>query len=815
MHALVHDVRDAVRLLLKQPRFLVIASLTLALGLGAVAAIFSVVNGVLLKPLPYAHADRLVAIGSSAPGLGYDRFPLSPDMFVFYQKHNAVFEDMAILQPRLVNLTRTGSPEVIEALVASHSYFSTLGIPFALGRPYSAAEDRDDAPRVAVMSHRLWSRQFGSDAGVIGTPLSLDGEPTTIVGVAPAWLDEARSPDLWLPTRFNPASPPTGNFGWNAFGRLRGGVGPDDAVGNLAPLVQRAMSEAITSDTYRAFLREGGYRPTVRPMKEEIVGGAREPLLILFGTVLIVLLVACGNVANLCLVRGEARQRELAVRQALGGSRGGLVRKLMVEAFVLAGVGAALAIAIAAIAVPALVRIAPPTIPRVDEIRLEPVVVLVVLAAAVVAALLFGLAPALRYTRGNVLSALRQGGRSSTDHPGRHRGRNLLVVAQTAMALMLLVGSGLLARSFQKLMTAEAGYSAANVMTFRVTAPAQRYPKAADSAAFAQRLIDRLGELPGVEVSGAVSELPTNGPSGTAFEFRDKPSEPGRLPPMVQYQIVGGRYFEAMRIPIARGRDFDSSDRRDPVYSVIVNEAAAAQYWPGQDPVGKELRQHNSDPKEQLPWSRVVGVVRSIRQNNLREQPRPLIYFPLNEGDRNPVRSLSYVIRGPQALASGEAIRRTVLALDPDMPLTSLEPLAAVLERSVVQFSFTMLTLAIAAGIALLLGAIGLYGVLSYAVSLRTREIGVRLALGAQTSAVMRSVVANGAAIVAIGLVIGLAGAALATRLLSGLLYDTAPLDLATFVTMPAVLFVVALVAAYLPARRAAAVSPIEAMRGE
>ena len=251
---------------------------------------------------------------------------------------------------------------------------------------------------------------------------------------------------------------------------------------------------------------------------------------------------------------------------------------------------------------------------------------------------------------------------------------------------------------------------------------------------------------------------------------------------MLQYQTVGGRYFEAMRIPIARGRDFDSSDRRDAVRSVIVNEAAAAQYWPGEDPIGKELRQHNGDPKAQLPWSRVVGVVRSIRQNNLRDQPRPLIYFPLNEGDRNPARSLSYVIRGPQALASGEAIRRTVLALDPDMPLTSLESLAAVLERSVVQFSFTMLTLAIAAGIALLLGAIGLYGVLSYAVSLRTREIGVRLALGAQTSAVMRSVVANGAAIVAIGLVIGLAGAALATRLLGGLLYDTAPLDLATFV---------------------------------
>jgi putative ABC transport system permease protein len=808
------DAREAFRVLRKQPRFLLIASLTLALGIGAVTAIFSVVNGVLLKPLPYPHAERLASIGSTAPGLGYDRFPVSPDLFLFYQRHSSVFEDMALLQRRRANLTQAGSPEVVDVSVTTHSYFPTLGVGFAHGRSYSAAEDRHDSPRVAVVSHRLWTRKYGADRALVGRAVPIDGEPTEIVGIAPAWLDGEGTPDLWLPARFDPASPPVGNFGWNGVGRLKPGVQMDQAVANLEPLVRRAMEEYITSDNYRAFLKQGAYRPTVRSMKEEIVGNVREPLWILLGTVSLVLLVACGNVANLCLIRAEARQRELAVRLALGGSRGGLVRKLLIEALVLSAIGCALGVALAAIAVPLLIQLAPASIPRLDRVRLEPIVLAVAFASAAVSAVIFGLAPAIRYTRGHVLTVLRHGGRSATDHPGRHRGRNLLVVAQTAVALVLLVGSGLLARSFSKLMDNELGFDARDVLTFRVSVPASKYPTATEAAAFEQRLVDRLAEIPTVVSAGAATELPMTTPSGTAFDFNGQPREPGLLPPIIQYQTVALGYFKTMRVALVKGRDFDSSDLREGSLTVMVNEALAAQHWPGQDPIGKQIRQANGDPKAQLPWSTVVGVVRSIRQGGLRDETRPAVYYPLN-GANGGARGLSYVLRGPNASAQADAVRRTVWATDPELPIAAIQTMDEIVERSVVQFSFTMLTLAIAAGIALLLGAIGLYGVLSYAVSLRTREIGVRLALGAPASRVMRSVVANGAAIAGIGLVVGLLGAAGLSRFLRGLLYETAPLDVATFVSMPLLLFAVALIASYLPARRAASVSPMEAMREE
>jgi len=762
-------------LLRKQPRFLIIAALTLALGIGAVTAIFSVVNGVLLKPLPHPDADRLVSIASTAPGLGYDRFPVSPDLFMYYQRESRVFDHMAVFQRRRANLTQSGSPEVVEMAVTTHGYFPALGASFSLGRPYTAAEDRPESARVAVVSHRLWTRKYASDPSLLGRAIPVDGEQTQVVGVAPAWLDEAGSPDVWLPARFSPTNPPAGNFGWTAIGRMKAGGTAAAAQANLEPLVGRALEEFIKSDNYRAFLTEGGYRPVVRPLKEDIVGDVTQPLWILLGTVSMVLLVACGNVANLCLIRAEARQRELAVRLALGGSRRGLIRKLLVEAFVLSGIGAALGVGLAALALPALLRLAPSSIPRLDHVRLDPIVLAMAVAAALVSGLIFGLVPAIRYTGPHTLGALRHGGRSATDHPGRHRGRNLLVVGQTAMALVLLVGSGLLARSFSKLMGADLGFDPQHALTFRVGLPTPSYPKPEQVARFSQQLVERLSQLPGVEAAGAVTELPMSSPSGTAFNFNGRPTEPGRLPPIIQYQAISRGYFAAMRGALVRGRDFDSSDARAGTNTVIVNQAAADQYWPGDDPIGKQLRQANGDPNAQLPWSTVVGVAASMRQSGLRERAKPIIYYPLKEDAQNPPRALSYVIRGPQVLAQGDAVRQAVWSIDPGLPLASVQSMESIVERSVVQFSFTMLTLAIAAGIALALGAIGLYGVLSYAVSLRTREIGVRLALGAPAGLVMRSIVANGATIAALGLGIGLLGAFALTRLLRDLLYDTPP----------------------------------------
>jgi predicted permease len=815
MGILAADLREAGRSLLKQPRFLIIASLTLALGIGAVTAIFSVVNGVLLRPLPFPNADRLVNIWSTAPGLGYDQFPLSPDLFLFYRRHNQVFEDMALMQNRRANLTEGGAPEVVESAVTTYSYFATLGAGFSRGRPYTADEDKHDAPRVVVLSHRLWTRRYGGDASLVGRTVRIDGEPTQVVGIAPPLLDRAGSPELWLPARFNAENPPTGNFGWNAFGRLREGVRPEQAATHLEPLVKRAMSEYIQSENYRAFLNDGKYRPIVHDMKEDVIGSVREPLWILLGTVGMVLLVACGNVANLCLVRAESRQREIAVRLALGGSRWGLVRLFLAEAFVLSAIGTSVGVFVSAAALPLLLQLAPETIPRLDQVRVDAAVLTFAAGAASLSALLFGLIPAIRYTRPDILGALRHGGRSATDHPGRRHGRHVLVVAQTAMALILLVGSGLLARSFGRLMGADQGFVANNVLTFRVAVPSTTYPKSPGVLRFTEQLVNRLSELPGVEASGATTELPVAAStSGTAFEFDGRPVEAGRLPPIVHYSTVTPGYFKTMRIALERGADFDSGDLREGVRTVLVNKAAAAQYWAGQDPVGKRLRGVGSGPQER-PWYVVKGIVADVRHEGLRTPPRPLIYFPINAADDRAPRAFSYVVRGARVQTQADVVRQTVWALNPDLPVASVRMMTEVVERSVTEFTFTMLTLGIAAGIALILGAIGLYGVLSYAVSLRTREIGVRIALGAPPSRVKRSVMGGAAAITGIGLVIGALGAAALTRFLRGLLYETRPLDVTTFVTMSALLFAVGLLASYLPARKAASVSPMEAMRGE
>ena len=811
------DLREGARSLRKQPRFLAVASLTLALGIGAVTSIFSVVNGVLFTPLPYHHADRLVNIWSTAPALGYNRFPVSPDLFLFFKRHNQVFEDMALEQQRRVNLTESGAPEVVDARLITQSYFATLGVGFLHGRGFTGDEDTEKGPRVAVVSHRLWTTRYGHDAGLVGRTIRIDGEPTTVVGVAPPLMDGPGSPDLWLPARFNVANPPTGNFGWNAIGRLKPGVNPDQAGRHLEPFVQRAMAEYIQSANYRAFLTDGKYRPLVHAMKEDIIGDVREPLWILLGTVGMVLLIACGNVTNLSLVRAEARQREIAVRIALGSSRRSLVRKLLAEAAVLSAAGTALGVGLSALAVPLLLRLAPATIPRLEQVSVNHRVLLFAAGVAILSTALFGLAPAIRYSRPDVIAALRHGGRGATDHPSRYRGRNILVVAQTAMALVLLIGSGLLARSFVRLMSADQGFVAAGVLTFRVALPQATYPKAPDVARFSQRLVDRLAELPNVEAAGATTNLPiVSGTSGTAFEIEGRPVAAGQLPPIIHMLTVTPGYMKTMKIALLRGGDFDTSDLREDVRTVLINKAAADQYWPGQDAIGRRLRGAGASADGRPnPWYVVKGIVASVRHEGLREPARALLYFPVNAGAVNPPRAFTYVLRGPNVHAQADAVRQTVWSINPDLPVASVETMQQAVRESMTQFSFTMLTLGIAAAIALVLGAIGLYGVLSYAVSLRTREIGVRIALGAAPARVKRGILMNAAIITLIGLTIGAFGAVGVTRFLKGMLYETEPLDVSTFLAMSGLLFLVGLLAAYLPARKAASVSPIEAMRTE
>jgi len=809
------DIRGAVRSLRKDLRFTLVASLTLALGVGAVTAIFSVVNGVLLRPLPLPEPDRIVNVWSTAPGLGYDQFALSPDLYYFYARNNTAFDEMAMFQPGRVNLTEQGQPEVVASAVTTANYFSTLGVTPVVGRSYRDDEDRPGAPRVVVLSSRFWSSHFDRDPAILGRLIRLDGQPTEVVGITPDWFDSEGSPDLFLPTRFDPDNPPSGTFGWFSVARLKEGVTPDTALAQLMPLVDRFKDEVGASPNYRAFLTDGQYRPLVHLMKEDVIGSVREPLWILLGTVGMVLLIACANVANLFLVRAEGRQREVAVRTALGAGRASLIRRFLTEALVLSAIGSGLGLLVSATALPALLASAPATIPRLDQVRLDTNVVLFAVATALVSAFVFGLAPALRYTRPASLGALRHGGRGGTDEPARRRGRNLLVIAQTAMALVLLVGSGLLVRSFSNLIGAELGFEPDDVLTFRIALSNADYPESADIIGFEEQVLARLREIPGVEAVGGASVLPVvTGAPGTTHEFDGRPTPEGQLPPMIHFKTVTPGYFDAMGIPIRQGRDYNSGDFREGVTNVIVNQALADQYWPGEDPIGKRMRLGSSSAPMPMPWFTVVGVVGSVRQDGLRQPARPLVYYGLNQTAPNGTpRILTYALKGSGLTARADAVRAAVWAVDPGMPIAAMEPVRDQIDRSIVQFTFTMLTLGIAAVMALVLGAIGLYGVLSYAVTQRTREIGVRLALGAPPSRVMRSVVLDGAAVTAIGLVVGVLGSIGLTRFLDQLLYETEPLDIGTFAGMTAALFVVAVLASFVPARRAAAVSPMESMR--
>jgi len=712
----------------------------------------------------------------------------------------------------------------VPSLRTTWSYFDTFGIVPEHGQTYAAMHDVEGAPLTAVISHRLWQRRFGGDAGAVGRVIEINGEAATILGVLPSRFDENGSPDLWMPARFNQAQPPMGTFGWNVAARLKPNIPASTAEAEFVPLVTRLLDGGISAPNYRAFLSNGKYRILVHSVRDDIVGDLQQPLWILLGTVGFVLLIACANVANLFLIRAEGRQREVAVRAALGATRTSLVRKQLVEALVLAAIGGGLGVMLASSAVPALIRWAPASIPRLNAVRLDPIVLLVAAAATALAALIFGIVPAIRYTRSAVTGSLRQGSRGATADKARHRGRRLLVVVQTALTLVLLVGSGLLMRSFSRMLHADLGFKPENAMTFRVDLPRSSYADTARVIDFETRLLEKLAAIPGVETAGAASRVPMAGSApGTAFMIDGRPTPAGQLPPLIHYKHVTPGYVEAMGLRLLSGRTFDRRDWAQGSREVLINKAMADKMWPGDNPLGRRFRQStdqsNNGPQDDqhLTWYTVVGVVGSELQDGFRRQPPMLIYFGIGapyDGGGN-TRSLRYVIRGPNVKNDAAAARAAVWAIDPQLPVAVVQTMDEIVADSIVEFTFTMLTLGIAAAMALILGTIGLYGVLSYTVTLRVREIGVRLALGAQPSHVMRNIVGQGALIAAVGLVVGMACAYGLTRLLGELLYDTKALDAPTFLAMSAALFVVALLASYLPARRAALVSPLESLRSE
>ena len=813
MSTLLSDIRLAVRSLLRRPLFAAGVLLTLALGIGANTAIFSVVDGVLLRPLPYKDADRLVLIWSRWNN--FEKTWVSDWEYFQYQAEGRLFKDAAAWETDgNVSLTGDQGPESVAAARITHNLFDVLGVSVSRGRGFTAEEDVPNGPRIALMGHDLWRRRFGADPSLVGRAVRVDGEPVTVIGVLPRSFrfplefQTLATAQLITPLRLDPANTTAGNHSYYGVARLQPGVTAEQATAELRGLTRRWTAEGRYPESMQ-------FSAFTLPVKEEVSGGVRTALLVLLGAVGLLLLITCANVANLLLTRADARAREMAVRAALGAGRRRLLRLALTESVLLALVGGLLGLLLAWGGVRLMTAFAPTSIPRAAELGVNGAVLGFTLLLSVATGFLFGTMPALRVARINLVTSLNEGGRGGE---GRHtrRGRALLVTAETAIAVMLLIGAGLLIRSFHNLSRLDPGFDPRNLLTLRLSLPASDYPADADLVRFYQEVGDEIHRLPGVEASGFVRVLPLAdeiGDAGMAIE--GKPVAPGEPNRSADWQAVTPGYFEAMRIPLVRGRFFDNTDTPDGLQVIAINQTLASQYFDGEDPIGQRIRVGGMDS----PWRVVVGVVGDTRHNGLTSPAKRAWFLPHNQfanswGSARPAMTL--VVRttaDPRGLLP--AVGRVIHKRDPNLPLSAIATMEDVMATALQAQRFTTSLMAGFATLALILAAIGMYAVISYSVSQRTREIGIRLALGADGRTVRELVVRQGMAPVLVGVALGLVGALLLSRVMAGLLYGVTVRDPATFLLIPAALLLVALGSTSLPALRATQVHPMEALRYE
>jgi predicted permease len=830
IEVLRQDLRYGLRMLRKSPAFTAIAIITLALGIGANSAIFSVVNGVLLQPLPYKDPGRLINVFNTAPSRDLDTFGGSPPDFRSLRERNQSLTSLSALSNSFFNLTGSAQPERLRAAVVSAEYFTTLGVKPALGRAFLPNEEQWGSHHVVILSDGFWRTHLNADPNIQGNTLTLNGERYDVVGVMPSSFYTAEAPAIWTPMAFKPKDPydSHNNYYLQLLGRLKPGVTREQA---------RLDLNAIMTSIAQQFPENKGIGVGVRPLRDQWVGDVRLPLVILLCAVSFVLLIACVNLANLMLARSAARQKEIAIRSALGAGRRRLIRQFITESILLSLLGGALGLGLAYFCL-RLLPLAHDLLPRMQQVKLDGWVMLFTLVVSVLTGVLFGLLPAFQSSRTRRLNeTLKEGGRTS-DASGRNGMRSALVVAEVALAFLLLIACGLALKSFGQLMRVDRGFDSSHVLSFMVNLPDSYVPREPDPtqfgappkvAAFFQELLPRIEQLPGVKAAGAVSSLPLTGENWLKFFVpldRPVPTSMDKVA-TAQYRAVTGHYFEALGIRLLKGRLLNEHDQANSPFSVVVNETLARHFWPNEDPIGKTVLltppQSLIPPDEipagfHVPTFTVVGVVADAHYGSLDQAPQPLVYASVLQNDYSPSPFMTVHSEGdPMALVN--SIRSELAQFAGSLPMSNIALMDEVMSQSVAQPKLEAILLAMFGALAMLLAAVGIYGVMSYTVAQRTSEFGIRMALGASRSTVLKMVIARGVRLTWIGLAAGLAtGLALAftvKRVLAKVLFGVSTTDPATFVMVAGLLMLVALLACYIPARRATKVDPMIALRYE
>jgi putative ABC transport system permease protein len=815
MQTLWQDLRFGARMLLKNPGFTLIASLTLALGIGANTAIFSVVNAVLLRPLPYPEPDRLAFIYNTKLKMLMDA------EFLRLRDQSRSMERVSLYAPTTYTLTGMGEAERISSGTASGDFFTVLGAQMALGRTFRLEEEPQGQDNVAILSHDFWRRKFSADLGVIGQSLTLDGRNYTIVGVlprdfkSPLELQAEKAVELWTPPGYFPPAPCC-SHGLNVIGRLREGRTLEQAQAET-----KAIIAGVMKDYPDGYPKDGSKQTLLKPLTAELVGDLRRALWTLLAAVVFVLLIACANVANLQLGRGEMRISEIAIRTALGASRSRIIRQLLVESLLLAFIGGVLGLLLASWGLELLPTLGAEKVPRLQEVTLDASVLGFTLGTSLLTGVIFGLAPAFQAVKFDLHTSLKEGGRASASSKGR-RLRNALVVSEVALSLMLLAGAGLLIKSFWRLQHVDTGFAAERLLTMRLFPPESNYPDDLRVAAFYEDLLQRVRSLPGVKDAAATSDVPIGGRNGgTVIQIEGGASDVD-FRRGAEFRVVSPGYFRTMGVRLLRGRFLEDSDhdRARPV--VVINETLARAYWHNEDPIGRRFRLLDAPPKyAKTVFLTVVGVVADAKNDSLTGAAEKEAYVPMRQravaiARMGFARQMSLAVRtSVEPMNLTNAIRQEVWTIDRSVPITETRTMEQILAAVTSQPRFNTILLGIFAAVALILSGVGIYGVLSYSVTQRAREIGIRIALGARRGDVLRLVVKQGMLLALLGVAIGLAASFALTRLMTGLLYEVNATDPATFALIAVILTFVAFVACYLPARRATKVDPMVALRCE